>query len=76
MILELREQKKKGAKKGSGRPLLVFKTVGRNKSVRACGLGNCGNCGRFLGKFSLSFRVFVELEFVFVWSPLRDRYLT
>lgn len=54
LIIELREQKKKGAKKGSGRPLLVLKTVGRNKSVRACGLGSCGICGRFLGKFSPS----------------------
>jgi hypothetical protein len=54
LIIELREQKKKGAKKGSGRPLLVFKTVGRTKSVRACGLGSCGICGRFLGKFSPS----------------------
>jgi len=53
LILELREQKKKGARKGSGRPLLVFKTVGRNKSVRACGLGSCKICGRFLGKFPL-----------------------
>jgi hypothetical protein len=51
LILELREQKKRGAPKGTGKRLLVFRTIGRNKSVSACGLGSCHVCGRFLGKF-------------------------